>query len=669
MSYRLYANDELIFASDWADPEYQLISPTIKMEVNKAGSLEFTILPRHPFYDGLPKMKTRIGVYMDDQLIFSGRVLSDDTDTYKQRKIYCEGSLAYLVDSVLGPSKGTRTAEEHFRLIIDSHNGQVEDAKKFVVGTIGIDEKAESHLFGEDNYRESFSAIQSDLIDSFGGYLRVRSENGTQYIDYLKSYDAVSSQTIEFGQNLIDLVNKQSGEDLFTVLLPIGKDKLTIESAGNSSKYTHNGKYLENAEAIDDYGRIVKTEDFGDITDANTLMAKAEKYMADNYKGIPPELSIKAVDLHRYYQTVRPFELGDSITVKSVVHGVERTLVCTVIEINIKEPSKTSYTLTDPNQITLRKDRTLTGTSASTSSTASSAKRSGSGGAAAASLLEKFITEANGVLTIKDKIINLESLAGGTLGQITAALTVGDGKIIGNVQNELNTLSSNVSLTEESLTSQIKNTKEGLESELKQMAGSLSSEIKNTKDGLESELKQTADSFSTEIQNTKEGLETKLLQTDSSIRVDVADEINDVRGSVELSIQDINGLKKSVLDIDTDITNINSEITNIENLYAKKAYVDSLVTSSAIIKLLDGGYVKTAALTTNSADIGYLEVNTMTFGGSTVTKGQVKVVTDFTQASTYGAHLEGDTTMWLCKTSDIVSTIYTPSYGDTITFS
>ena len=91
----------------------------------------------------------------------------------------------------------------------------------------------------------------------------------------------------------------------------------------------------------------------------------------------------------------------------------------------------------------------------------------------------------------------------------------------------------------------------------------------------------------------------------------MSDKINDVRGSIELSIKDIDGLKKSVLDIDTDITNINSEITNIENLYAKKAYVDSLVTSSAIIKLLDGGYVKTAALTTNSADIGYLEVKTM----------------------------------------------------------
>lgn len=625
MNYRLYANDELIFASDWADPEYQLISPIIKMEANKAGSVEFTILPRHPFYDTLSIMKTRIDVYRDEELIFSSRVLSNDTDTYKQRKVYCEGALAYLVDSIFGPSKGTRTAEEHFRLLVDSHNAQVEDTKKFTVGSIEIDEKTESHIFGEDNYRETFSAIQSDLIDSFGGYLRIRYENGIRYIDYLKSYNTTSSQTIEFGQNLIDLMNKQTGEDLFTVLLPIGKDKLTIEAAGDSQKYTHNGKYLENAEAIASYGRILKTEDFGDITDAGTLMEKAEKYMTDNYKGIPPELSIKAIDLHQFYPTVRPFNLGDSITVKSPIHGVERVLICTAIEINIKDPSKTQYTLTDPNQITLRKDRTLTGSSASTSSTASSAKRGGAGGAAAASLLEKFITEVNGVLTIKDKVVNLESLPGGTLGQITAALTVGDGKIIKNVQNKLNTLSSTITQTEKSLTSEIK--------------------------------------------NTKEGLETKLSQTDSSIRADVSDKINDVRGSIELSIKDIDGLKKSVLDIDTDITNINSEITNIENLYAKKAYVDSLVTSSAIIKLLDGGYVKTAALTTNSADIGYLEVKTMTFSGSTVTKDQVKVVTDFTQASTYGIHLEGDKYVTFLRTSEaFVPTTYTPAYGDTITF-
>lgn len=658
MNYRLYANGELIFASDWADSEYQLISPIIKMEANKAGSVEFTILPRHPFYDTLSIMKTRIDVYRDEELIFSSRVLSNDTDTYKQRKVYCEGALAYLVDSIFGPSKGTRTTEEHFRLLIDSHNAQVEDTKKFTVGSIEIDEKTESHIFGEDNYRETFSAIQSDLIDSFGGYLRIRYENGVRYIDYLKSYNTTSSQTIEFGQNLIDLMNKQTGEDLFTVLLPIGKDKLTIEAAGDSQKYTHNGKYLENAEAIASYGRILKTEDFGDITDAGTLMEKAEKYMTDNYKGIPPELSIKAIDLHQFYPTVRPFNLGDSITVKSPIHGVERVLICTAIEINIKDPSKTQYTLTDPNQITLRKDRTLTGSSASTSSTASSAKRGGAGGAAAASLLEKFITEVNGVLTIKDKVVNLESLPGGTLGQITAALTVGDGQIISNVKNSLDTLSSKITQTESSLTS----------------------EIKNTKEGLESKITQTESSLTSEINNKVEGLNSKITQTDSSIRADVTDSINKVQGSLELTIKDVNGVKQSVLDIDTDITNIDSEITNIKRLYAKKAtieelyatktYVANLTSATAVVGLLKGQHIFVGDLDARDTSTNMLTVNgPLRYKGSTVNPDPVKVVTDFTQASTYGIHLEGDKYVTFLRTSEaFVPTTYTPAYGDTITF-
>lgn len=600
MNYKLYGDGEMLYVSDWNDREYRLISPTIKMEVNKAGSTEFTILPQHPFYDSLPQMKTRIEVRRDEDVIFRGRVLSDDTDTYKQRKVYCEGALAYLVDSILGPSKGSRTAKEHFELIVNSHNVQVEDDKKFVIGDITIDEKDETHVFGEDNYRESFSAMQSDLLDAFGGYFRIRFGESENYIDYLKEYDSAATQTIEFGQNLIELGNKRSGEDLFTVLLPVGKDKLTIESAGASSKYTHNGKYLENTAAIEAYGRIVKMEDFGDIDNANTLMQKAEKYMADNYKEIPPELSITAVDLHLLYPTIKPFNLGDTILVKSTVHSVERKLMCTAIELNIQNPEKTRYTLTDPNQITVRKDRTLSGASSSTSVNAKTAKRSGS---AAESLLEKFITEKNGVLTIKDRVLHLESLPGGRLDQITAALDVGDGTIIGNVKNSLDTLS------------------------------------------------------------------TTITQTETSIRAEVDDKVAGVRGSLELTIKDVEGVKQSVLDIDTDITNINSEITNIKNLYASKAYVDELVTQSAIIKLLDGGYVKTAALSTNSADIGYLEVNTMTFGGSTVSTGQVKVVTDFTQASTYGIHLEGDTEIGLCKVSDIASTTYTPSYGDKIAFS
>nr|DAK55598.1 MAG TPA: endopeptidase tail [Caudoviricetes sp.] len=636
MNYKLYVDGELFFANDWNEKEYRLVSPKIKLELNKAGSVEFTILPTHPFYDAFPQMKSIVTAYRDDTLIFDGRVLSNNVDNYKQRRVYCEGALAYLVDSVLPPCKGTRTAEEHYRLIVNAHNEQVEPEKRFSPGIVSIDQKSESQIFGEDSYRENFSSIETDLLDAYGGYLRIRYDGNARYLDYVKSYDSANSQKIRFGSNLLDLASKCSGEDLFTVLLPIGKDKLTIDGAGSSSKYTHNGRYLENPEAIAQYGRIVKLIDFGNVEDPNTLLHKAEKYMDDNYKGIPPELNVKAFDLHTFYPTIESFNLGDDIVIESEPHEISRTLMCTAVELDLTSPDKDQYTLTDPNQITIQKDRTLTGSASSTSSTASKAKRSGAGGAAAASLLEKFITEVDGVLTIKDRKIHLESMPGGTLGQITAALDIGDGQIISNVKNSLDTLSSKITQTESSLTS--------------------------------------------EINNKVEGLNSKITQTDSSIRADVTDSINKVQGSLELTIKDVDGIKQSVLSIDTDITDINSEITNIKKLYAKKAtieelyatkaYVADLTSATAIVGLLNGQHIFVGDLNAHDTSTNMLTVNgPLRYKGATVNPDSVKVVTDFTQASTYGIHLEGDKYVTFLRTSEaFVPTTYTPAYGDTITF-
>ena len=104
-------------------------------------------------------------------------------------------------------------------------------------------------------------------------------------------------------------------------------------------------------------------------------------------------------------------------------------------------------------------------------------------------------------------------------------------------------------------------------------------------------------------------------------------------------------------------------------MYATKAYAESLVTAAAVIKVLDGGYINVASLNATSGEIGNFTANTFTFGGSTVKKENVTVVTDFTQASTYGAHLESSpspitvlsASKWESKTS-------TPSYGKKVTF-
>ena len=52
------ANDILYAPNMQNDPKYNLIDPTWTEEINKAGSLEFTIYPSHQLYDKYKKITT-----------------------------------------------------------------------------------------------------------------------------------------------------------------------------------------------------------------------------------------------------------------------------------------------------------------------------------------------------------------------------------------------------------------------------------------------------------------------------------------------------------------------------------------------------------------------------------------------------------------------------------
>ena len=66
-----------------------------------------------------------------------------------------------------------------------------------------------------------------DLLDSFGGYFRVRydDQNGISYLDWLDKYyeETPNSQSIEVAKNLIDLSGTTEVDNLFTIVVPIGK--------------------------------------------------------------------------------------------------------------------------------------------------------------------------------------------------------------------------------------------------------------------------------------------------------------------------------------------------------------------------------------------------------------------------------------------------------------
>lgn len=341
-----------------------LFNPKLTLEIGKAGSLEFDIPPVNPYYDRLNQLTTEVTVDMDDEEIFHGRVLSVERAFNNIRHVYCEGDLSYLIDSVQKGVQYSGTTHNLFNQIIANHNARVDASKRFMVGTVNIENRniilvgqsnSENINTGNIDYKQiaidsivdewnnTFDYIQTCLIDYCGGYLRTRRVNGTTYIDLLDDFGSNSVQPIELGRNLLDLTEEVSVEDVFTVLIPLGDDNLTIAAVNGGSDE------LVDTNAVKRFGRIVRTHVFSNVTSASTLLENARRYMATNIN-VPRTINVRAVDLHLVNKTIPAIKLGDKVQIASYVHDVNDILTCTKIEYDLEHPDNNNYTFGNPKQ-------------------------------------------------------------------------------------------------------------------------------------------------------------------------------------------------------------------------------------------------------------------------------------------------------------------------------
>ena len=346
-----------------------LLFPKLTVEYGKAGSFEFDITPKFTYYDDLQQLKTAISIENDGREIFRGRILNLTYDFNRHCKVYCEGNLAYLCDSVQKVEKYTGNAGDLFTKIINRHNALIkEKTKQYTVGTISNAFKSRKvFILGKsesdsdvnttkfdykqiaidsmaEEWTTTYDYIDSCLLQYCGGYLRTRQSGNTTYIDWLEDYADESRQAIQLGKNLIDVNKELNAEDLFTVLIPLGDDNLTIEKVNKGSNE------IVNSVAVELYGRIVRTHVFDNVTDANTLLENGRRYLETN-SVLPPTITVKAVDLHITNAGIPPIYLGDRVTFVSPIHTFLRdeasntiAYTCTKIEYDLTNPGNTIFT-------------------------------------------------------------------------------------------------------------------------------------------------------------------------------------------------------------------------------------------------------------------------------------------------------------------------------------
>lgn len=620
MIYRIYIDDTLIHRSDIPDENYQLVGITLDVEMGKSPSLKFTIPPSHPKKSLLKNFLSRFTVKEDDVVLAEGRLFDSRQDIYNQVEWQAEGSLSYLTDSYIPNVKVEETIKALFTRYVNEHNSRVEDYKKFTVGQITIDNAdTEKVKVDNDGYRYTADAIQNDLIDSYGGYLRTRYENGVRYLDYLKDYGHKTTQTIEYKKNLIDFALEVNPEDVFTYLIPTGDSNLKINDVNNGKDY------IEVAGAKAKWGNKYLLKSFSGISDASTLLKEAKQYIKNHYEELPESLEITAIDLKLLGVNVESIHVGDVVRVTSTPNGVDKDYTCSAISYNLSQFGKTKYTLGKPKQdFTKKYNQNSSSTSSAINDTNSSLGRTNGRLSETQSKLEKYITATDDTLALMHEniLLNAKNI------ELNATL---DADKFTQVSVELDAINAALKLKAEA---------EDVEKNF--------NSVEVTLDAMESEIALKA---STE---------------------DVNGQINEVNLTLNSHDGRITANANNIIELNSQLVSVSGDLEVLGKTFTKQ-----LEATKADISWLEGKFINTKGInattitgSTIMAEGGSVgaalgSFGSLTVGGSSVSKSDLTVVTSFTQASGETASTKNVT---LLTTSLGNGVAHRPNAGDTITF-
>lgn len=349
--YRVYCNNSPLY--DLRDEDLVLISPIVKIGENTAGSFEFSILPKHPHYEEVNELTSVITAYDGDEEIFCGRVVEITKDLYNRKKVICEGELAYFNDSIQRPARYQGlTVRGYLETLVNIHNQQVKNQgidKTFKVGAVTVQDKND-YIYKYTNWESTLEVIKTDLLKTYGGYLRIRKENGVRYLDYLADYPNTNTQVIEFGSNLLDFTHDMVASDIVTAVIPLGarlEDVTEVEGldAYLTIKDVNGGvDYVYSQEAVKSYGWIFKTVKWDDVHVADNLLKKGKEYLTD-IQFAQITLTVSAVDLHMLHVDMERIKVLDEIRVTSSPNGLDRFFPVSEMTIYLDKPSNNKLTL------------------------------------------------------------------------------------------------------------------------------------------------------------------------------------------------------------------------------------------------------------------------------------------------------------------------------------
>lgn len=372
MAYTVTYDGEFLF-----DPygDDVITDSTVSGEVNAAVYFDFTIDSTHRLYDKIEEKAGIVKVYSDKKLLFMGEITDIQEDFYGSKQVSCVDPRDHLNDVLLRPystvsgeqpNTAPSSVDGYFQWLVDRYNaGTINQKFHFQVGV------NQGAYLDKNNYiyrsSEQFPSVGSELedkiLDSLGGYLTLTYPEDIPTLNLYADVHQANTQIIDFGVNLIDFTKTTGTNEQYTAIRPEGgtpeKDSddpnapdpepTTIESLGDGvtsvdSDYVKKGDVVYCQSAVNRYGYREYSWTDSDTTDPQDLLEKA---IADLKKKIEPKLTIevKAVDMALFMEGYDHLECGQVARVRSKPHDIDEYLLVSSMDIDLKDPSQTKYTL------------------------------------------------------------------------------------------------------------------------------------------------------------------------------------------------------------------------------------------------------------------------------------------------------------------------------------
>ena len=338
----------------------KLVEGKVKSMVDGIDTFDFSFYQNNKGYGQIQPLKTQIEVVntKTNESIFKGRVYmpTDDmaSNGLHSTSFVCQSEMGYLTDSVSRHVEWRGSPRNLMTSILNWHNGQVEDFKKFQLGVVEVEDPNDFQYLYLSATRTTYEEILDKIIDRLGGELSVRYDKGVRYLDVLKRIGKQSKTTIKLGKNLRTLSRTVDPTEVVTRLTPLGariesedetatdasEERLTIASVNNGKPY------IDREDLFKYYTIKGKSVIWEDVNDPKILLSKGREYMA-KIQPIKTQYTLTAYDLHTIGKAPEEFKIGYDYHVMNPVMNLDNYLRCVELSIDIVSPQESSMLIGD----------------------------------------------------------------------------------------------------------------------------------------------------------------------------------------------------------------------------------------------------------------------------------------------------------------------------------